>query len=118
MQPPLYRLNILTSLVQALRTTYPDMTLTQALVFSLVATRPGQTQRDIMASTGLPDATVSRICGILGPHGNRGTAPLHLVEFRPVPGDRRAVGLHLTSKGLALAINLSSMLGEPNAVAS
>lgn len=115
---PLYRLNTLTSMVQALRTVYADMTLTQALVFSLVATRPGQTQRDIMAATGLPDATVSRICGILGPHGNRGTQPLHLLEFRPVMGDRRAVGLYLTSKGLALASNLSSMLGDRSAIAT
>lgn len=88
--------------VNAFRDVHPDMTLNQVVVMLLVASRPGITQRQIMEETGLADSSTSRIIGILGKWGNRGTKPLNLIDVVYDEADRRVRTYTITPTGRKL----------------
>jgi DNA-binding MarR family transcriptional regulator len=81
------------------RRIYPSMTVTQLMVFCLVAANPYIGQADLEVKTGISDASASRIVALLSQHGNRGTEPLNLISLETDPKDRRRRIMTLTSKG-------------------
>ena len=83
------------------------MTILQAMIFFRIASEPGVTQRTVWREFDTYDSVLSRGVAVLSSAGVRGasgrrTEPLHLVELRENPEDRREKLLYLTAKGRTL----------------
>jgi DNA-binding MarR family transcriptional regulator len=81
------------------RRIYPSMTVTQLMVFCLVAADPYIGQADLEVKADISDASASRIVALLAQFGNRGTEPLNLISLDTDPKDRRRRIMTLTNKG-------------------
>jgi DNA-binding MarR family transcriptional regulator len=90
-----------------LRELHNDMTILQAMIFFRIAAEPGVTQRTVWRELDTYDSVASRgvavlsSAGVKGAHGRK-TEPLHLIELRENPDDRRERMLYLTRKGRTL----------------
>lgn len=95
-----------------LRDLHPDMTIMQAQFLLSIAAQPGITQRELYDHIESNDSVASRTIAILSDIGNRNTEPLHLIEVRLNPKDRREKNLHLTTKGARLVADLRKDVGR------
>ncbi len=99
-----------------LRQMHGDMTILQAMIFFRIAMEPGVTQRRVWEDLDTFDSVASRgvsvlsYAGLKNASGNR-TEPLHLVEVRENPADRREKLLFLTNKGRTLVEDCMKDLG-------
>lgn len=109
-----YDLNPLFDTLEELCAIKEDMTVPQALMFLLIATKPGITQVEIIDNLGFTTAFASRTYAILAERGNRGTEPLHLVTTVPDNTDYRIKRLYLTPKGANLCALLTNKLKGNN----
>lgn len=88
--------------LRRLRDLHPDMTILQAMFLFAVATNPGASQRHIYTLIGTTDSSAARTFAILSDIGGRRSRPLHLIEQRVNPLDRRERNLYLTPRGRRL----------------
>lgn len=90
--------------------TNTEITSTLVQVFLAVAEKEGRTFIEIANITGVATSTVSRVMGVLGEYGSRGSQPLNLVVMKPNLQDRRERLCYLTHKGRMLAESLQEIL--------
>lgn len=87
-----------------------DMPLTRLQVLTNVALHDGLIVRELMAKTGLSQATISRSIAFLGDKPVRGEKEgLGWVEKRVDPMDSRRVTMHLTAKGKRIVSELEAL---------
>lgn len=92
----------LTHILDAFRQVNQDVTANQILVLLEIGAKPGITQRELSQAVKLKEGTISRICAVMSDRGHQNRPGLNLIDIRPVPGDWRAKGQHLTAQGQRL----------------
>lgn len=88
----------------------PEMTVSRALLFLLIHQKGSSTVRDLCASMGLSQPSVSRQLALLHTKPQRGQkGGLGLIELDPDPQEPRRMVVSLSVKGKRLIAELQSL---------
>jgi DNA-binding MarR family transcriptional regulator len=85
----------------------PELPMQIALLFLLIARKPGTNLKDLVALTGSGKSSVSRNVAILSKEFGKG-----LVTYREDLADRRNKVIHLTPEGERVLNSLLHFMGE------
>lgn len=94
--------------LDVMRETYPDMSLTLAFVLIAVEAFPGITKSGVLEKTGMNAPAVELACRVLGSDRPEGQGSLHLIERHPSPTADAQDGFVVTPKGAELLQRVSA----------
>lgn len=93
--------------IEEFRKIDPELPMQIALIFLLIARKPGTNLKDIVQLTGLGKSSVSRNVALLSVEFGKG-----LVTYREDLADRRNKVIHLTPEGERVVASLLHYMGE------